>query len=59
MVRDGQFLVRESTREQGQYILTGMAAGKKQHMLLIDKHGKVRYIKLILDQSPMGTTMHA
>ena len=50
-MRDGQFLVRESTKEQGQYILTGMAAGKQQHMLLIDKHGKVRYI-------PMCTTMH-
>ena len=42
VVRDGEFLVRESTKERGQYILTGMAAGKKQHMLLIDKQGEVR-----------------
>ena len=39
---DGQFLVRESAKRPGQYVLTGMANGTPQHLLLMDKHGKVR-----------------
>ena len=40
--RDGDFLVRESGKQPGQYVLTGMGGGKLQHLLLIDKQGKVR-----------------
>ena len=39
--RDGDFLVRESGKQPGQYVLTGMGGGKAQHLLLIDKQGKV------------------
>ena len=41
LVADGEFLVRESTKRVGQYVLTGMAAGKAQHLLLMDKDGRV------------------
>lgn len=40
--RDGQFLIRESSKKPGQYVLTGMADGHPQHLLLMDKEGKVR-----------------
>ena len=40
--RDGDFMVRESGKQPGQYVLTGMGGGKPQHLLLIDKQGKVR-----------------
>lgn len=40
--KDGQFLIRESSKRPGQYVLTGMANGKPQHLLLMDKEGKVR-----------------
>jgi len=39
---DGQFLVRESNKRPGQFVLTGMANGQPQHLLLMDKHGKVK-----------------
>ncbi len=39
---DGDFLVRESTNKPGQYVLTGLSNGRPQHLLLIDKSGKVR-----------------
>ena len=39
---DGDFLVRESANKQGQYVLTGLSNGRPQHLLLIDKSGKVR-----------------
>ena len=38
---DGEFLVRESTKKPGQFVLTGKANGKPQHLLLIDKNGRV------------------
>ena len=38
---DGQFLIRESNKRPGQYVLTGMANGQPQHLLLMDKEGKV------------------
>ena len=40
--KDGQFLIRESSKRPGQYVLTGMANGQPQHLLLMDKEGKVR-----------------
>lgn len=39
--QDGEFLVRESTNKPGQFVLTGLANGRPQHLLLIDKSGKV------------------
>ncbi len=47
LVRDGEFLVRESSKKPGQYVLTGMALGKAQHLLLMDKHGKVGVAKWV------------
>jgi hypothetical protein len=41
LVKDGEFLIRESTKKPGQYVLTGMASGKPQHLLLMDKEGRV------------------
>ncbi|XP_019752522.1 SHC-transforming protein 2 isoform X2 [Hippocampus comes] len=42
LVRDGDFLVRESTTNQGQYVLTGMHCGLPKHLLLVDPEGVVR-----------------
>jgi len=42
LTKNGEFLVRESTKKSGQYVLTGMASGKAQHLLLMDRQGKVR-----------------
>eukprot|EP00118_Oscarella_pearsei_P017395 m.171758 g.171758 ORF g.171758 m.171758 type:complete len:582 (+) comp39074_c0_seq6:92-1837(+) len=39
---DGEFLVRESTSQAGQYVLTGLQGGKPRHMLLVDPEGVVR-----------------
>ena len=39
--KDGQFLVRESSRQPGQYVLTGMVDGRPCHLLLTDEKGKV------------------
>lgn len=39
---DGDFLVRESQGTPGQYVLTGMQANTKKHLLLIDPEGIVR-----------------
>ncbi len=41
LVTDGEFLIRESSKKVGQYVLTGMASGKPQHLLLMDKEGRV------------------
>ena len=41
---DGEFLIRESSNKPGQCVLTGLANGQPQHLLLMDKHGKVSYI---------------
>ncbi len=38
---DGDFLVRESSKRVGQYVLTGLASGQPQHLLLVDRQGKV------------------
>lgn len=38
---DGDYLVRESTNKAGQYVLTGRSSGAAQHLLLIDKNGRV------------------
>ncbi|XP_022248555.1 SHC-transforming protein 1-like isoform X2 [Limulus polyphemus] len=42
VVRDGDFLVRESQGSPCQYILTGMRNGQRKHLLLVDPEGIVR-----------------
>lgn len=39
---DGDFLVRDSATNPGQYVLTGMQAGQPKHLLLVDPEGVVR-----------------
>lgn len=43
LVRDGDFLVRESTTNPGQYVLTGMHCGLPKHLLLVDPEGVVSF----------------
>ena len=38
---EGDFLIRVSNKMPGQVVLTGLASGKPQHMLLINSQGKV------------------
>ncbi|XP_071450728.1 SHC-transforming protein 1 isoform X2 [Hetaerina americana] len=42
LLKDGDFLVRESQGSPGQYVLTGMQSGVKKHLLLVDPEGVVR-----------------
>ncbi|XP_054160192.1 SHC-transforming protein 1-like isoform X2 [Oppia nitens] len=42
VVKDGDFLVRESQGSVGQYVLTGMQSGFRKHLLLVDPEGVVR-----------------
>lgn len=39
--RDGDFLVRDSITNPGQYVLTGMHGGQPKHLLLVDPEGVV------------------
>ncbi|NXT19649.1 SHC2 protein, partial [Syrrhaptes paradoxus] len=39
---DGDFLVRDSLTNPGQYVLTGMQSGTPRHLLLVDPEGVVR-----------------
>ncbi|KAM3852481.1 SHC-transforming protein 2 [Vipera latastei] len=39
---DGDFLVRDSITNPGQYVLTGMHGGQPKHLLLVDPEGVVR-----------------
>ncbi|XP_043909832.1 SHC-transforming protein 2 isoform X2 [Protopterus annectens] len=39
---DGDFLVRDSMTNPGQYVLTGMDNGQPKHLLLVDPEGVVR-----------------
>ncbi|RLV88186.1 hypothetical protein DV515_00015573 [Chloebia gouldiae] len=39
---DGDFLVRDSLTNPGQYVLTGMHSGQPKHLLLVDPEGVVR-----------------
>ena len=41
VVKDGDFLVRESQGSTGQYVLTGMQSGIRKHLLLVDPEGVV------------------
>lgn len=42
LIGDGDFLVRESLTEMGQYILTILQDGYPKHLLLVDPQGRVR-----------------
>ncbi|XP_062888821.1 SHC-transforming protein 2 isoform X2 [Mobula hypostoma] len=42
LVQDGDFLVRDSLTNPGQYVLTGMHNGQAKHLLLVDPEGVVR-----------------
>ena len=46
LVRDGDFLVRESTTNPGQYVLTGSQNGYPKHLLLVDPEGVVSNLLL-------------
>lgn len=41
VIKDGDFLVRESQASPGQYVLTGMQGGCRKHLLLVDPEGIV------------------
>lgn len=41
LVKDGDFLVRESATSPGQYVLSGLQGGQAKHLLLVDPEGKV------------------
>ncbi|XP_056894006.1 SHC-transforming protein 2 isoform X1 [Takifugu flavidus] len=49
LIRDGDFLVRESTTNPGQYVLTGMHCGLPKHLLLVDPEGVVRTKDMLFD----------
>eukprot|EP00035_Acanthoeca_spectabilis_P020852 m.434912 g.434912 ORF g.434912 m.434912 type:complete len:448 (+) comp17784_c0_seq1:130-1473(+) len=42
LIGEGDFLVRESLSEMGQYILTVLQDGYPKHLLLVDPQGRVR-----------------
>lgn len=44
VVKDGDFLVRESLTTPGQYVLTGMQKSTRKHLLLVDPEGVVSKI---------------
>jgi hypothetical protein len=44
---EGDFLVRESKSQPGQYVLSGIKTGSKRHLLLVDPQGKVTMILLV------------
>lgn len=43
---EGEFLVRESGKIPGQFVLTGMSHNGPQHLLLMDKTGRVGLTEL-------------
>ncbi|XP_014615575.1 PREDICTED: SHC-transforming protein 1 [Polistes canadensis] len=49
LMRDGDFLVRESQGSPGQYVLTGMNNNTPKHLLLIDPEGVVRTKDRVFD----------
>ncbi|XP_067086482.1 SHC-transforming protein 2 isoform X1 [Osmerus mordax] len=49
LVRDGDFLVRDSATNPGQYVLTGMHCGLPKHLLLVDPEGVVRTKDMLFD----------
>uniref|UniRef100_A0A8C4SZI2 SHC (Src homology 2 domain containing) transforming protein 2 n=1 Tax=Erpetoichthys calabaricus TaxID=27687 RepID=A0A8C4SZI2_ERPCA len=49
LVMDGDFLVRDSATNPGQYVLTGMHSGLPKHLLLVDPEGVVRTKDVMFD----------
>ncbi|XP_051893976.1 SHC-transforming protein 2 [Pristis pectinata] len=49
LVQDGDFLVRNSLTNPGQYVLTGMHNGQAKHLLLVDPEGVVRTKDLLFE----------
>ncbi|XP_015904062.2 SHC-transforming protein 3 isoform X2 [Parasteatoda tepidariorum] len=49
VVKDGDFLVRESQTTPGQYVLTGMQKLQRKHLLLVDPEGVIRTKDHIFD----------
>uniref|UniRef100_UPI00398F4A4D SHC-transforming protein 1-like isoform X1 n=2 Tax=Pristiophorus japonicus TaxID=55135 RepID=UPI00398F4A4D len=49
LIKDGDFLVRESMTTPGQYVLTGLQGGQAKHLLLVDPEGMVRTKDHIFD----------
>lgn len=44
--QDGDFLVRDSSGNPGQYVLTGLQQQTPKHLLLIDAEGAVNHLRL-------------
>lgn len=44
---DGDFLVRASTQQVSQFVLSGVQNGKKRHLLLINPEGQVRHCQFM------------
>ena len=51
LVKDGDFLVRESATSPGQYVLSGLQGGQAKHLLLVDPEGKVSLTHTTASQS--------
>lgn len=49
VVKDGDFLVRESLTTPGQYVLTGMQKTTRKHLLLVDPEGVIRTKDQVFD----------
>ncbi|XP_043533365.1 SHC-transforming protein 1-like isoform X3 [Chiloscyllium plagiosum] len=49
LIKDGDFLVRESVTTPEQYVLTGLQGGQAKHLLLVDPEGLVRTKDCIFD----------
>lgn len=49
VVKEGDFLVRESLSTPGQYVLTGMQKSTRKHLLLVDPEGVIRTKDQVFD----------
>ncbi|XP_078097527.1 SHC-transforming protein 4-like isoform X2 [Mustelus asterias] len=49
LIKDGDFLVRESMTTPEQYVLTGLQGGQAKHLLLVDPEGMVRTKDRVFD----------
>lgn len=48
LLSDGEFLVRESSNKEGQFVLSGMKGGLVVHLLLVDPEGVVSSFNLYI-----------
>ncbi|KAL4000410.1 heat shock protein [Sarotherodon galilaeus] len=56
--RDGDFLVRESTTNPGQYVLSGLHRGLPKHLLLVDPEGVVRTKDMLFESITHLVSFH-